>query len=714
VDYKFEIFEANNISRQKIDSIIRAIGIATKITEFDHTQIYSILKQLPDIDGEMKVSSNIYRQIVVNYDVEDLLTDSTERNDFLSEGSVLATRMSESDFYPISEVFYIDNKRYSEEVINRFPMLNLGKRLGEKKVQKILGIKPLQGLEFSLVEEEKPHFLSEDFKLFWMSFIPYVYCYRVEQDNNLSEKASLLNIEVNICSDFTVNYKFNEKDFLMKVENYEYIYFEKIRKILIKVPDQYTNFKELKYNFDFSNAISEMITSILKVGQNRKDYRELFPLNNRDRNRVIANEFDDDSLEILKRSNEILELSDLQRFDFWEPILRMKSIDVGLLDEYIESCGINELDIIYDDINNIFSLKRIRDLFKDEDVKLEDYNLYASTKLDFTKLIENEFNAYKFKNKISIYSRLYSYLKGALLSEKLKFENYKDEYEFLIVRFDNEINPNYEAILESNYMIYKTIENFNDSVNIKNEYKHNLKALIEITNKQEAFMQFIKIKENRSLVYFNEVDELISRFKNYTHNMIIANDENESISKESHYEVSTKEIDSNKLKVGEKDKGKTKRKSKPSYSPIKNDKAEKTKYSHGLRAEQKVYDELCEQYKKKNVSWVSAYASEIGEDPDGKDGYGYDLSYWDSNGVLKYVEVKSISNNERSFHISGNEIRTAQKYGKDYYIYLCTFNKDKVSIDKIANLMDFDDGENIYDNTKFTLDIKDSIITLGE
>lgn len=122
------------------------------------------------------------------------------------------------------------------------------------------------------------------------------------------------------------------------------------------------------------------------------------------------------------------------------------------------------------------------------------------------------------------------------------------------------------------------------------------------------------------------------------------------------------------------------------------------------KAEQLVYDTLVQEYGVDNVDWVSGSSN---TKVDGVDGLGYDLTYKE-NGILKYVEVKSFSS--KTFFLTRNEKEFALAHAKDFEIFLVQPDN------KILRLKDFflfDDLETFEQNSKFSVEVKDYIISLS-
>lgn len=64
---------------------------------------------------------------------------------------------------------------------------------------------------------------------------------------------------------------------------------------------------------------------------------------------------------------------------------------------------------------------------------------------------------------------------------------------------------------------------------------------------------------------------------------------------------------------------------------------------------------------------------------------GYDIRSYETDGSDRFVEVKSTQGTGKSFHISRNEVRAAEKHGKNYVILRLTKVRDRPAIEEIRD-----------------------------
>jgi hypothetical protein len=127
--------------------------------------------------------------------------------------------------------------------------------------------------------------------------------------------------------------------------------------------------------------------------------------------------------------------------------------------------------------------------------------------------------------------------------------------------------------------------------------------------------------------------------------------------------------------------------------------SEKGNKRAGRNAELLVYNTLKNKYGIENVKWVSGNSNT----PDKNDKLHYDIRYKNELGIWKYLEVKSITDNQ--FIISGPEKEKGIAEPDNFEMALVM---DK-TIYMVKNIFKFNQGESFENNSKFVAHPKDYI-----
>lgn len=496
----------------------------------------------------------------------------------------------------------------------------------------------------------------------------------------------------------------------------------------------------LNVNKLIAESISELFINLL--GRDlRKYHSDLF----RFLNTVDKMEYLKDYDISEERVNEIrdkLNVSDLNANQkFWEAILNVKKISTRenvfanksiTLSKISELLDINEtqVQIFQDKFNfqqtsvpsNVNLLSNLIDLLS---ITLEQLNKHLFPKIDFREYYGRKLVNIKDKFENSFNAILYNYLINKSNEEQANYQNILDDYKrsFVFVVPLNTIDLHLENFfLESANLKFTSLEILSDdfnkdfsSFNPISIYSSNISLLrsrlisIEFTN--ENIETFLAENKRRSLLYFNKVDFLVENFKEWLVNFKKLNKSSDEESDWESFlsefinqtdikieEVSTERVDAPLSKGGASVGGNGNR-----FDGAANDFLKKR---IGLVAEMVVYEKLKTIYK--DVLWVSKYASKIfkthqGYNPEGQDGLGYDIEYFDDEGNKFFVEVKGKADDFDSFEISKNELNNAYLKKEFYKIIFVTqtMNNSQRRIRDLGNLFMLEDGENFLVNRKF-------------
>jgi hypothetical protein len=356
---------------------------------------------------------------------------------------------------------------------------------------------------------------------------------------------------------------------------------------------------------------------------------------------------------------------------------------------------------------------------------LEELNKNLFPKIDFRDHYEEKLSKLKNKFEGSFNALLHTFLVSQGNKEQANYQDKLDKYkrysQFSIplntLNLDIEnfflkyINSEFQFLNILREDLRKDFSSFN-SVSI---YTANLALLkrkltsLEFAN--ENLDIFLAENKRRSLLYFNDVDFLADCFKEW---FMYYKEPNKLTDEEEDLEaflnafsnqndtkiekISTSEVDASSSSGGGSGGGSGKR-----FDGGANDHKKKL---IGMVAEMVVYEKL--KILHDNVNWVSKFASKVhkthhGYNPEGQDGLGYDIEYFDNDGNKFFVEVKSKADNYDSFEISKNELDKAYAEKEFYKIIFVTntMNNAHRRIRDLGNLFFLDAGEDFLANSKF-------------
>jgi hypothetical protein len=762
LNLKDKVFKENNISLKDVEYILNKVGASEDFSAFPTETIYAILSKLETLDPEGKKAKNIYRQIIESKPREWSKKAAKEkaRNDFIKEGKLFAKSDGQLEYFPVKDTYYVDNITFCKEIMQKFPIVEIDKRSGKDQVRDIFGVNPLEDIKFEINEEPQHHKRNKDFTKAFESFKPYILAYRLQKKDVNTELNRLKKLKIVLCTNIKASYKHDDVEDELALNPYEHIQprGETTAYLLLDQEKRYDNLSELKNDIRFCESFAEIISGILKVGENRKDFRDLFPKDKAQRDIIIQSDLDDPDLEKLKKARELFRNpSDLEQ-DFWQNILETKNSELSLI-EQAEDIDIVKMladelkidktlledsykNINYEELSIKSNLPLFKQVFEALKISVEEFNKISYEQIDFKEYFEKEITNEIFKLLNKFRSYVYGELKDKDIDEKEMFSEYVDEYKenYLIDDYDinkelkidkkkyfdmlfeketyEELNLTYENLAEQ-----KEIDLDEIYRNNKETFQKKLRQTMIFLNKDIS--EFLNDTENKNLLFFGEYDELIKRFENKykpdetkegddgtTKKETIKLNDKDAEFDEDDYQSLMNNIDDdlndNEYDIDEHDP------EKPIDKPNgggtggggggggarKNNTKE-----IGFIGEYYVYQSLVKKYSKNKVFWVSEYAKTANINPEGKDGLGYDLRYIDDKGQTHYVEVKATNTDYLSFPISSAEVRFGEKHNDNYEIILviniCSQNRD---FKNLGNIFKYDEDESFNNNSKFSVE----------
>lgn len=764
LNLKDKAFKENNIGLKDVEYILTKVGVSEDFSAFPTETIYSILSKLETSDPEGKKAKNIYRQIIESKprDWSKKAAKEKARNDFIKEGKILAKSDGRLEYFPVKDAYYVDNITFCKEIMQKFPIVEIDKRSGKDQVRDIFGVNPLEDIKFEIDEEPQRDKLDKVFSKAFEIFKPYILAYRLQKKDVNTELNRLKKLKIVLCTDIKATYKNDDVEDDLTLNPYEHIQAggETTAYLLLNPEKRYDNLGDLKNDIKFCESFAEIISGILKVGENRKDFRDLFPKDKSQRDMIIQSDLDDHDLEKLKKARELFRNpSDLEE-DFWQNILEAKGRELNLIEQAegknivklladelkIEKNLLEELykKINYEELSIKSNLPYFKQLFEALKISVEEFNQVSYEQIDFQEYFEREITneIFKLLNKFRNY--LYSQLQDKDIDEKEKFMEYLDEYKKDYLIDDYDINKELEIDKKKYFdMLFKTesFEQLNltsayeklteqNETDLENLFRDNKEKLQKKLGQKMSFLnedlkEFLDDTENKSLLFFGEYDELIKRFENEYKSeeteentggttkkkTIKLNDKDAEYDEDDYLSLMEnidEDLNDNEYDMYMHDP------EKPDEKPSKDRSggsgggggARRTNTKEiGFIGEYYVYQSLVKKYPKDKVFWVSEYAKIANINPEGKDGLGYDLMYIDDKGQAHYVEVKATNTDDLSFPISSSEVRFGEQHKGNYEIILilnvCSQNRD---FKNLGNIFKYGEDESFTNNTKFSVE----------
>ena len=665
IDYKKIFSLLGRKNKGEVDALFEYLGVVEDFSCLPKEKIYETLLILPSIDdSDYSKGKNIYSELNSAYGadvVDELIADNPKYDEFKEKGLVLARADKKTGYLPHDEVYYVENKIYSSDIISKFPTLVLSRRAGKDKIEKMLCVSPIERTIKAKITGQTPHQLNDAFQTHYKMLLPYIYAKRVSKDNKNRDFNSLRKTKINLVKDAVVEYQSNSKTIKGNLIDYELLLSGD--NAVIKVPQYIQTLDELKSSQSFRCAFAETITTIFRVDANNDAYQIILGCKDvSDLEKYFRDS--DETLVSLNKAKKMFDSEISYKDEFWKDLAFCVDEDERLL--------ISEYGYLFsDDFDYIRpNPKVIIELFTKLGIDLDNYNSSALSSIHLVEYFYEKFTTLKntYREKYLIYQLLNS---GDELT-KQQYEEIKSNYDFKEIEIVDSIHTNVDELFESAYQINtSTLDATEGDLSV---LVANLKEDVNETNPQVEQQP----KEKEELDYLELFNQVAA------------------ITTEDPVDVETESTDPSHRHgkhTGHHTGGKV-------YDPS----ITKKKEYVGFVAESAVYALLVKEVGDSGtVQWLSGNGGLAHKCVSGDDTLGYDMRYV-KNGVVHYVEVKGTSGKTVEFNLSKNEYEFGDRNKNNYELWFVFVGEEEVAPKNLGNIFVFNGNESFFHNSKFTVE----------
>ena len=661
--------------KSEVDAVFEKLGVVEDFADLSKDKIYESLLKLPEIDNsDFSVGKGIYTQLNLRFNAEgidELITNNEAYSKFMNEGKVLAKQNGKTEYLNHNDVYYVENKIYSNEILEKFPTLSLGKRAGKNKVRKMFGVKPIDEMIKAKVIERLEHPINQTFQEYYQKMLPYIYSRRIGKDNKNNDLNRLRRTKICLVSDATVEYSSENETFQGRLSNYELIYTGE--NAFIKIPSDIKTIDELKQTIDFRLSFAEVITTVFKVESDKEAYMNMLSCKDAgELEKYLKDE--DENLVALNKSKEIFGEQIDYKHEFWNTLSLCTGIkESELLDNY--SRFLNE-DFDYTNPNPDLIIR----LFIALNIDVNNYNESAFKTIHLEDYYSRLFSELKssYRNKYLIYKTVSIINNNGFKDE---YESAIKEYDFTEYQFDNSVKVNVSDVFETIFKIsISELDNVSDNLG-------DLLPLLKVREPKDVEKSGDETDKNKHDKHEEEPIDFVEL------NNEIAENTDDTILEA----VTEKPTPRKKTNKAEKRTGISK-----AYDSSIN----KKKELNGFIAESKVFNALLKIVSSNgSIEWVSSNGAKAKKCLEGSDSLGYDIKYV-VDGVIHYAEVKGTSGKVVEFTLSKNEYEFGDSHKDSYELWFVFIEEDGEAGDPIqlGNIFKFDDNESFFNNSKFSVE----------
>jgi hypothetical protein len=277
------------LSEDVIESYLTLIGVHREISSFSIDVLYDMLLSLNSLDREGKVAKTIYREVISNFNENKLDTSHLTYQKFLKNGKVLCIRGNEIGYFPVINAYYIDTKIFGNNILRRFPLICIDRKRGNKKVERLFGVKSLDNISFKIIGEPKIHSLNNQFADEINRFKALIYALRMHQDTRHEIKNRLKRLRIVLAYDIKSEFSHDQITQKFELEQYEFIVTKNKSSFHILIPESDCNIDDLNQNILFCDSISEIFTTLINTEEYRDFIHDLYSKREVDREPRLLN-----------------------------------------------------------------------------------------------------------------------------------------------------------------------------------------------------------------------------------------------------------------------------------------------------------------------------------------------------------------------------------------------------------------------------------------
>ncbi|MDE7238466.1 MAG: DUF3883 domain-containing protein [Lachnospiraceae bacterium] len=715
IDYGYIQTEVGRNCRKDIDAILSRIGVADVFQEMKNTVVYQALMKLPELDLKCKLGRSIYRKIIrEGFTPEEYKKENPDYDAFIKNGMVLAKQNGTKKYVPVSQARYADKKVFSEDILGSFNMFDIDARSGEEKIKKLFGVQPLKYINVETDGEPVLHLLDEAFKKEYQRFIPFVFACRSGLKNAKTDFRRLKSSKVILCSSITIRYMFRTESRVSALKEYETVYLRKGNTAYICLSRKFTDFAILKQNFEFADAVAELITEMLDVNEDKDFFRDLFRESDFVREKKMRIDKGDENLELLmdakRRFNSEINLRD----EFWmtlADIVHVSNVEINssTANELIAAMQLPaniDAGISYEVLNAFENMPILSGIFRKLGIDIVQYNASANHTLDVSP-----YWGFMLKNKMKRYRPRYqAYLIDKLDGEDnavVQYDQYIEEYDYLEPTIENLFSVDLDAVFAVECGVkFDKLDSYSDEKAAEIMATERGKISDEDWGKLKTAHSPTKIE---TYLILGRIDELLNPAdESQEEKNNLEQSEPQNIKNLASEVFGTPaqgfcaiEMQTVKNNAEKSESMKHKKHQKKTHSDL----SDWKKQEIGIVGEVCVYKELLALYP--DARWVSGNAEKAGHATKGDDTCGYDIKYTDESGMIQYVEVKASRNEDITFLLSDSELRFGCKNAANYEIIYVVVGEDGKPAHqpwRLGHIFDFVEGEDLFHNNRFSIE----------
>ncbi len=321
--------ESFNIENYYIDNILLNLDAKQNLEELSCETLEEIIsKKLPIYKEDGSCAQSLYMHLIKN---NNKIKELGNKENYKIKKCRLYSK-NKKEYLWNKDMYYYDNRTIPMNIIEKYPIIDLPRRIGETQVSEIFGINTFKNITLTDIKGIPQKKITKEFNTYFSSMIPLFLAYRAIKSENfekiIDEQSELINnVEIRLCTDIT--YKIDIIP--QKMQDFEFIN-DKINKInskkessiyYLKIPTSIESLKDLNdiYRIRMGEFISEVLAITFRLSDGER-YSAIYKDGDINYSEgVFTENYPSKILEYAKRKNNLT-----PKECFWKKIYELKNL----------------------------------------------------------------------------------------------------------------------------------------------------------------------------------------------------------------------------------------------------------------------------------------------------------------------------------------------------------------------------------------------------
>ena len=262
INMDHELFENYEIDKTAVTTALARSGVVADFDDLPWSTFYKILFHLPDIDPKAKKAKSLYRSLITRSNIDDPAPIGPDYEEFMSEGKMAGKKDGEIDYYQIEDLFYVENNTIPDHIAEHYPVVEIDRRRGAKKVNTLFGIEHLNtDVIQAEITDYDLHPMNNQFNSDLDRLRPYVYALRIDHDSTQAELRKIKKLRLLLCKSLKCTIVVNEEPISISIKSGKSLQQDDVA-YLVTDKDHQSNLLQDEL---IASAVGEIITNQLKV-----------------------------------------------------------------------------------------------------------------------------------------------------------------------------------------------------------------------------------------------------------------------------------------------------------------------------------------------------------------------------------------------------------------------------------------------------------------